>query len=337
MARRCVSLGRRRAASCSARARRANRMAECPATGPGSQPPSAGRRAIRSWPMRWTSTRTDRVAEGGAGAEIDGGGPAFGRRPRPGRRRRPGPAAACRCRPRFAVGKADLRAAAGAVRDHAANAIRRGEQPFAPLDVAGRNQFPDPRAGDERAVDFDRRHDVERDAGRGGQLSRAARSCPRDCGRNRSSGLRPAPGPRACRGRSARKTPAADKLQQRLVGRIGDDPIDAVRGQQLGLAFGPSQRRRALLGPQQPHRVRIERKHDRRAADAVRPLQAAAARSRRARDARRRNCRSPRRRRGPRPGRSVRWRMMCMAEGTGCRSQDADVRTKTGNAFVLIP
>ena len=45
---------------------------------------------------------------------------------------------------------------------------------FAPAEVAGGDQLPDPRAGDERAVDFHRRDDVERDAGRRGQLSQPA-------------------------------------------------------------------------------------------------------------------------------------------------------------------
>ena len=85
-------------------------------------------------------------------------------------------------------GKADLRAAAGAVRDHAANAVRRREQPLCLFDVAGANQLADARAGNEsrRRPPPAARHRARcrpRPSAR-----RAARSCPRGCGRNKSSG-----------------------------------------------------------------------------------------------------------------------------------------------------
>ena len=145
-------------------------------------------------------------------------------------------------------GKADLRPAAGAVRDHAANAIRRGEQLVAPArrcrreSARGRASWRRSRRRFPRAE----RH--------------RARCRPRPPAR-RSRSIVPSRlwpkikvGPStSARAASASRTMRSKELvrrelQQRFVGRIGDDPIDAVGGQQLGLALGPGERRRHCSG-----------------------------------------------------------------------------------------
>ena len=56
------------------------------------------------------------------------------------------------------------------------------------------------------------------------------------------------------------------KPQQLAGRRAGDDGVHAQLGQQLRLAFNPSERRGRLVGPQQPHRMRLEGEHDTRSA-----------------------------------------------------------------------
>ena len=53
------------------------------------------------------------------------------------------------------------------------------------------------------------------------------------------------------------------------IGRIGHDGIDSQFVQQARLVLGPTQRRRGLLGTQEPGRVRIEGEND--GADALPP------------------------------------------------------------------
>ena len=177
--------------------------------------------------MRWTSTRIDSSPNVGLGPRLIAAGqrsPPTQARPAytPGGRQQRVDAGEVR------RGKADLRPAAGAVRDHAANAVRLREQPVGSADVAGGDQLPDARAGDDRAVDLHRRHDVERDAGRGRQLPQPV---------DRAFAIVAEVKVRSFDHRLGRERAADDPLEkvlgreveQRFVGRIGDDPIDAGR------------------------------------------------------------------------------------------------------------
>ncbi len=59
-------------------------------------------------------------------------------------------------------------------------------------------------------------------------------------------------------------------MEQSFVGGIGDDGIDAERGEELCFAIGPGERRRRLIGTEDADGVRIESENDGGAAALVR-------------------------------------------------------------------
>ena len=152
--------------------------------------------------------------------------------------------------------------------------IRYGAERSLPrlLDLAAADQLTHARARYDLTVDFHRRHHVERDAGRRRKLGEPLDGAFAIVAKVKVGAFDQGLGSQGVANDLLEEL-GGRQLQQRFVRRVRDDPIDALRGEQLGLPLGPRERRRALLGTQESHRVRVEREHNRRSAHRLGPLQ----------------------------------------------------------------